>query len=68
MSILKNAATCLEYYYEESIPSQETIGMHVYIDAIREAHDVIEDILKTYPELSELHKEKLKKLLSEERF
>lgn len=50
MSDLSDAADLLEWYVNIAIPSQETIGAHKLIDAIREADEPWRPITETPPE------------------
>ena len=37
--------------------------MHIYIDAVREAHNAIKDLLENGPEIGESRAERLRKLV-----
>ena len=54
MSKLKEAADLLEYYLNENIPAQETIGAFQLVDAIREADKFFHNLAEIMPDLQDL--------------
>ena len=55
VSDLEEAAILLEYYINEAIPSQETIGAHKLVDAIREADASKEKLFQVAKKLLGTH-------------